>query len=339
MKPIQTLLALLALGASAGAQAIDAPGGDETDVSGGGAAKVITWEPIITEFYAMAEHGTSAVIQDKLKNSILPQGVRSQDVIGEVNQWRQLKPAIAPRAAGAGYKDEESVLSAWHRSVDQDGRVAFITYGSNTTESKPAEPGAPAPQPGIHTIYSQDHNILFSCDLDILTNANAADKDLMIDHFRVRQFQVTAHKVSDDPKRFRDPVAENAQVVKIRAYAEDLKEYPKYVDQGHAYARPKGGFNIDLLTSGMGETGVWEFRVKAVVEGKMERDAPATTKEVTGAIRVAFVKNKELELRTLYFAGQRKTGEVDDWIITADGRKVPIWKSGTKVKFKKPEDK
>lgn len=329
MKAKPFLLALLATCGLVRAQAIDAPGGDD-DLAGGGAAKVITWEPIITEFYAQAEHGTSAVIQDKLKNSVLPQGVRSQDVLGELNQWRQLKPAIAPRAAGTGYKNEESVLSAWHRSVDEDGRVSFITYGSNTTE--PAKPNAPPP--GIHTIYSQDHNILFSCDIDILTNANAADKDLMLDHFRIKQFQVYAHKVSDDPKRFRDPVPESAPSVKIRAYADDLRDLPKFLEAAHSYARPTGGFNVDLLTSGMGETGVWEFRTKVVIEGRMSRDDTPVTKEVIGAIRIAFVKNKELEIRTLYFAGQRKAGERDEWIITADGRKIPVWRPGVKLKPK-----
>jgi len=331
MKPVQFMLALFATSSFALAQAIDAPGGDDSDLAGGGSAKVVTWEPMIIEFYAAAEHGTSAVIRQKLKNSVLPEGVKSADVLGEVNQWRQLKPAITPRPAGAAgtpaYTDKESVLSAWHRSVDDDARVSFITYGSNSTTTD-AKPGEPAPAPGIHTIYSQDHNILFSCDLDILTNANAADKDKMLNYFRISQYQIYAHKVSDDPKRFRDAIPENAQTVRIRAFVENTVITPQYREIAHTYARPKGGFNVDLLLSGMGETGVWEFRVKVVVQGKLTDADPPVTKEAVGAIRVAFVKDKQFDVRILNFDGQRKAGEKDDYIYTADGRKIPVLKTG-----------
>lgn len=304
------LIALLSSSSLTFAQAIDAPGGDD-DLSGSASVDVITWEPILIEFYAAAEHGTSAVIVPELKTIALAPGTNPESVVGEINQWRALQPAIAPRPAGAAdtkaYDDKEPVLSAWHRSVDKDGRVSFVTYGTKNydvpdpdTKAPPVfDPSKPDP---IHTIFAKDHRLLLSCDIGILTNARDEQKDSMLDkHFKVKQYKMTAHKISDDPAKYRQAIPQDAPAIKLAGYDDNAVIFPRFNEAAHTYSRPAGHVTVDLLQAGLGESGAWEIRVKAIIEGKASESDELQTKEVEGAIRLALVSDQKFEVQKIAY--------------------------------------
>ncbi|MDB5328552.1 MAG: hypothetical protein JWM57_4121 [Phycisphaerales bacterium] len=328
MSPIKILLTLLCLSTAMFAQQIETPGGDDGDLAGGAAVGVTTWEPMITEFYAAAEHGTDAVVRKREETNALGDNQKREDILGELNQWRALKPKIVPRPAGpAGsqaYTDKEAVISAWQRVANKEGRIEFITYGSNGTPPQ-LKPGETAKPPGIHTIWTLDHRLLFSCDVDVVTNATAVKKDRMLnDYFKMKQFKITAVKVSDDITHFRDAIPQDAPEIPLYGLKEDTGIYADYRSLAHSLARPQGMLTVDLLNSGIGIKGVWEFRVKVVVLGKIELADEFQEKTVDGAVRLAFVGDQKLDLSILNFDGQRKSGEKDDFIVAADGRVLRV---------------
>src|SRR5688572_24383172 len=89
----------------------------------------VTWEPVITEMFVKNAAGESYVV-DKPAAIV----TRNTDVLGEQNQWANLKQLIAfrgdPEKGIPEYPAEESVISAWHRQVDEKGKVSYVVYGS-----------------------------------------------------------------------------------------------------------------------------------------------------------------------------------------------------------------
>jgi hypothetical protein len=307
---IATMIACIVF-ACAGRVAVaqEDPGGDDSTTTANFAP--LRWEPMITEFYARAPHGTSAVIVPPSREPVI-----GKDVRGEAAQWGALKPLIAPLARS--YDKQEPVFSAWQRWVKKDdGTVYFLTFASDKVpgaelppdlaKPAPADAGAAPAAPSIHTIFAQDHTIELSIDCDVLMNRTGEAKDkLLKDLFQLLALHVTAVKVSDDPKNFRAAVPDGAKVVSIYALGDrNALTGPPYLGATHNFSQQYGAMMpVNMPLVGI-DAGVWEFRILQRVAGRATRNAEAQYKEVQGAIRLAFVNDKALEIRILEYASMR----------------------------------
>lgn len=285
------------------------PGGEEgVDVTANGNLAPLKWEPMITEFFVRAQHGTAAVITPPTKNPTI-----RKDARGEAAQWRALIPVIAVRKQAFGEK--EPVISAWQRWVSpENGAVYFITAASDAAENAELPPGVgptatpdesgEKPAPGtIHSIFAQDHVLELSFDGDVLMNRTGGDKDkLLRDYFQLVTLHVNAVKVSDDLKKFRDAVPENAPAILVYKLGDkDSKTGPRYDESAHNFSLSHTGMHqFNMLTGGIG-TGVWEFRILARVSGKPTFEAEPEIKQAEGAIRVAFVNDKRMAVKILNY--------------------------------------
>ena len=313
MKAAFCIAIVLLMAGAAAAQDLD--GIDQTSTS---RLTPRTWEPIIPEFYAATSTGEAALVTPPRENP------RNTDVLGEVAQWQVLKPLIAPRGddvAGIGsYTANESVLSAWHRTFDDSGQVEFRTYGSN---------GAPTaadatPKPMIHAIYCKDHIIRLMFDLDILMNEKDPDKKEQIvnDYFKIAQLSLTARKISDDPANFRGgvPGSPNPSVYRIVNVGKpDEPVGEDFRASAHSWSSSRQGVSWNFLAATSSEVGVFEYRVKARVNGRFSSQEDYASKTVEGAIRVAFVNNKSIEVIKISGESARKPGQVD---VIKNGRVV-----------------
>lgn len=273
-----------------------------------------TWEPMITEFFAAASNGSASLITSPGETP------RSKDVLGEASQWQLIKPIIAPRGddvTGIGsYKDDESVLSAWHRMVNDQGQVEFRTFGSNGATSADGKPSKPM----IHAIYCKDHTIRLIFDLDILMNEKDPDKkdQIVKDYFKIAEISVTARKIADDPANFRAGVPANpnpAGVFKILTVGGPTEAVGEdFAARAHAWSAARhGSVDWSFLVPANTEVGVFEYRIKARVNGRFSSQEDYTSKTIEGAIRVASVNNKETEIIKLTWQSARQPGQVDFW--------------------------
>jgi|GEM_PF-4777998 len=270
------------------------PGDDLTTTT---TAQPTTWEPMIVHFSASGEHGSASLVNPPTTRPAL-----SDDAIGEANQWLGMKPLIQP--AKGGINKDVAVISAWERVVQGDKPV-YIQHSSSVTEGETEEK--------IHAIFAQDYTLCFAADFDILMNATPAKKDqILADFFKITDIQMTVHQVSSDPKNIRAAVEDNApkfNVYKLPFGASDeAKSWPKLA---HNFIH-HDGFKWRMTSDQMaGQVGVYEFRLKLTVEGKMAKNEDTKIRTIEGAIRIAVVNDKKWSVDKLSFNTFRKPGEKD----------------------------
>jgi hypothetical protein len=284
----------------------------------------LVWQPIIASYY---------VVESSPETTIVPStqvAALSKSLIGELNQWTQLKAIIAPRQPGAGqpaYKDTETVLSGWHRLINDDGTVSYLTLGSNDAAGLTPDDGAGNGKPlapKVLTFYSDlSSPIRIFADFDILMNRDPDKKDQKVkDYFKLLELKVSAYKVSDDPTAFRGAADENGNedviithIVRPEGIQEELAPMlHAYNDKHFAVLKWSNGHR----------TGVFELRIHLRVSGRVDGAEEPQIKIVDGAIRIAFVHDKELHIDRLEWQTGRHPGQFDYYIGSLDHKRHKI---------------
>lgn len=114
--------------------------------------------------------------------------------------------------------------------------------------------------------------------------------------FQVDERSVTLHRVSDDPMNTRAKAEDQPMEGSMRVIERE-KSYPMRLA---GIAAPISVGSWPLRTPG-----VYEFRVKARIRGRLNKQERAEVKDVEGAIRVA-VSGTSLEIGKLNFEGTHK---------------------------------
>src|SRR5689334_1243669 len=109
------------------AMAADELGTDE--LSQTGTVQPIIWEPVIAEFSIVPLMANV----EQLKIPPPGKGAASRDVLGEANQWNDLKSKVRVRVKADGapepYGPQDLVFSSWRRVLRDDGTVVFEVIG------------------------------------------------------------------------------------------------------------------------------------------------------------------------------------------------------------------
>jgi hypothetical protein len=265
--------------------AADVDGDNADDVSTYAPLDPIAWRPIVSEFFAAAGDGNATVVPPPPATQPTP-----GDLSGEFIDWMRLQPFIAARKTA--YDKAGDVTCAWVRTINGDGTIQIVSYSH--------EPGTPPGPPHIHTIHNPT-SIALSVGLDATMNAMPEGRnELVRQHFKVLELAVTATRVSDDPAKFQEAVPADAKPVAVltvgsagEGAGQDLSTLArKYVLDG--------GAAVDWSPTIAGKgPGVFEFRIKARVSGRVNEIEEPVIKTAEGVIRVAVTDKEDRQVTVI----------------------------------------
>lgn len=300
--------------------AADPPGADDGmggDLGGSGSGQQVDWFPVIRSFYVEPYIKGENVNRAPLKL----QPFDTTNLPSDLLQWNALKAVIErPKDANGQpnpYGPEDQIVAGWKYRVDaKDGNPTGTTgYDVKIADKTKA----------IQVLLA-DAGFRIMAEVDvIMTDTPEGKKEKLKKYFTFAEEDVSAWPVNASLKGVRDPIGPEA----LAAYRAPVKDAPDQlfvnvkptaVIQPH-FLNETDGINFpaswDYTTHGVG---VWEFRIKIGVSGRVTESERPTIKFADGTIRVAFLDNSQWDFKPLSFQGQRKAGEVDEYIIGADGK-------------------
>jgi|GEM_PF-4554387 len=238
----------------------------DTGVAGG--VRIATWTPYVAAFYVAPPKAD-------------PAGPATAERVapGIAEGWAALSRDAYVRRGEIAPGDP--VVSGWR--VDTTTERKGLGFQVHATENM-RDPILTLPRDG---------NAHLRLELDVLTQVPDDEKTRIVSVaklFKVEERSVTLHFVSDDPMSTRakaedEPMANSARIL-------DRNPYP--------FSLPNIGAPRSVGSWTLRTPGVYEFRVKARIRGRLNVQEREEVKDVEGALRVA-VGRSEVEIRSLSF--------------------------------------
>jgi hypothetical protein len=246
---------------------------EPADTAVTGAVRAASWTPYVAVFYVAPPES-----KDAPEASAAP-GAPPTVAPGLAEGWAALQRDAYIRRGDIAPGDP--VVSGWRVDTTTANRgLGFQVHATETMRD-----------PILTLPLGSDAHLRL--ELDILMQVSDEVKSKLVGErglFEVLERSVTVHFVSDDPMNTRakaedEPMPQSARILEREAYPFRLPDL----------RRPAVPVTWPLRTPG-----VYEFRVKARIRGRLNEAERAETKDVEGAIRVA-VGRSAVDVRKLTF--------------------------------------